>query len=80
MGGGLHVAGKEVVKAMFTGCTAPLLPSARPESGGCPATGPQRAIGPLGGPAAEGPYDGDNGGAGLVGGCISAQARLHCGG
>jgi len=27
--GGLHGAGKEVVKAMFTRCTAPLLPSAR---------------------------------------------------
>jgi len=27
---GLHGAGKEVVKAMFTRCTAPLLPSSRP--------------------------------------------------
>jgi len=27
--GGLHGAGKEVVKAMFTRCTAQLLPSAR---------------------------------------------------
>jgi len=29
-GGALHGAGQEVVKAMFTRCTAPLLPSARP--------------------------------------------------
>jgi len=32
--GGLHGAGKEVVKAMFTRCTAPLLPSARPAAVG----------------------------------------------
>jgi len=28
--GGLHGAGKEVVKAMLNRCTAPLLPGARP--------------------------------------------------
>jgi len=32
--GGLHGAGKEVVKAVFARCTAPLLPSARPAAGG----------------------------------------------
>jgi len=32
--GGLHGAGKEVVKAMFARCTAPLLPSARPAAVG----------------------------------------------
>jgi len=30
MGGGLHGARKEVVKAVFARCTAPLLPGARP--------------------------------------------------
>jgi len=32
--GGLHGAGKEVVKAMFARCTAPLLPGARPAAVG----------------------------------------------
>jgi len=32
--GGLHSSGKELVKAMFTRCTAPLLPSARPAAVG----------------------------------------------
>jgi len=32
--GGLHGAGKEVVKAIFNPCTAPLLPSARPAAVG----------------------------------------------
>jgi len=32
--GGLHSAGKEVLKAVFARCTAPLLPSARPAAGG----------------------------------------------
>jgi len=31
---GLHRAGKEVVKAMFTRCNAPFLPSARPATVG----------------------------------------------
>jgi len=33
-GGGLHGAGKEVVKAVFARCTAPLLPGARPAAVG----------------------------------------------
>jgi len=32
--GGLHGAGKELVKAVFARCTAPLLPSARPATVG----------------------------------------------
>jgi len=32
--GSLHGAGKEVVKAVFARCTAPLLPSARPAAVG----------------------------------------------
>jgi len=32
--GGLHGAGKEVVKTVFARCTAPLLPSACPEAVG----------------------------------------------
>jgi len=32
--GGLHGAGKEVVKAMFARCTAPVLPGARPAAVG----------------------------------------------
>jgi len=32
--GGIHGAGKEVVKAVFARCTAPLLPSARPAAVG----------------------------------------------
>jgi len=34
MGGGLHGAGREVVKAVFARCTAPLLHSARPAAVG----------------------------------------------
>jgi len=33
-GGGLHGAGKELAKAVFARCTAPLLPSARPAAVG----------------------------------------------
>jgi len=42
-------------------------PAQRPPGGvGCPATGPQRATGPLVGPSAGGPNDGDSGGDGMV--------------
>jgi len=34
MGGLLHGAGKEVLKAVFARCTAPLLPGARPAAVG----------------------------------------------
>jgi len=36
--------------------------------------------GPLGGPTAGGPNDGDHGGAGMVGGGTPAHPSLHCGG
>jgi len=56
-------------------------PAQRPPSGGkCPATGPRRETGPLGGPLARGPNDGDKGGAGMVGGRTPAHSRIHSGG
>jgi len=48
-----------------------------PGSGRCPATGAQRATGPLGGPAAGGPDDGIYGDTGVVGRRSSAHPRLH---
>jgi len=56
-------------------------PSQRPPSGSrCPAAGPQRATGPLGGPAAGVPNDGVNGYTGMLVGRTSANPRLHGGG
>jgi len=46
----------------------------------CPAAEPQRATGPLGGPAAGGTNDGVNGSTGTVVGRTSAHPRLHVGG
>jgi len=58
-----------------------LPPSRRPPRGGrCPETGPQRATGPLGGPAAGGPNDGVDGDTGMVGSRTPGRAHLHGGG
>jgi len=78
--GGLHGAGKEVVKAVFARLHRPA-PARRPLGGGRRAeAGPQRATGPLGGPAAGGPNDGIHRDTGMVGRRSSAHPRLHGGG
>jgi len=78
--GGVHVAGKAVVKAVFARCTA--LPPARqpPRSGGGPEAGPQRLAGPVSGPAAGGLDDGVDGDTGMVGGRPAGHPRPHGGG
>jgi len=55
-------------------------PRSPPRGGRLLETGPRRSAGPLGGPAAGGPYDGIYGDTGVVGGRSSAHPRLHGGG
>jgi len=75
--GGLHGAGKKVVKAPVQRSA----PARRQPSGSrCPETGPQRATGPLAGPTAGGPNDGVNRNTGMVGGRGAAHPRIHGGG
>jgi len=66
-----------VVKAIFARCTASLLLDDLPA--------PPRGVrfpdtGPLGGPVAEGPHDGADGGTGMVGCRTPDHPRIHgCG-
>jgi len=75
--GGLHLAGKDVVKAIFAPCTASFLPGVTSRGGRCPEIGPQRATGALCGPAAGEPDDGGDEDADMVGSRTSGGPHLH---
>jgi len=78
--GGLHGTGEEVVKAMFTRFTAPLLPSARPAAVGALRQGMSVQLGRSVARQVRALMMVTTEGTRMVGNRTSAHPRLNCGG